>query len=135
MTRLLVTGGRTYNNERFVFHTLDVLHNVHVFTAVGHGQCHLGGADFLAGKWARARGIEEHRFPVQNIHDGSWPRAGNKRNVRMFRAFLPQIVVAFKGDSGTKHMFDYACAKKWLGHDVTLYDARMEPFDVLQHVL
>lgn len=130
--RLLVTGGRSYNNERFLFATLDALHTqLWTFTAVAHGQCHLGGADFLAGKWARERGIEEYRFPVRNSIDGPWPRAGNARNVRMFHAFMPQVVVAFRGNGGTKHMFDYALGKKRLGYDVEVYDARDDRYCIV----
>lgn len=122
--RLLVTGGRSYNNRRFLFSVLDGLHAQYVLTDVGHGQCHLGGADYLAGAWAREYHITEHRFPVRETVDGPWPRAGNRRNERMFHAFLPQIVVAFKGGGGTKHMLDYALGARRRGYDVTVFDAR-----------
>ncbi len=96
--RLVVTGGRNFDNREFLFATLDG-HAEHHFTLLIHGDAR--GADRLAGEWARERGIEVLACPAD------WKRygrgAGPKRNRQML-VENPDLVVAFPGGSGTSHM-------------------------------
>lgn len=62
---------------------------------VAHGGA--PGADELAGEWAASRGVPCQVFPKGH-------RSGYLRNPRMFRAFKPDGVVAFKGHNGTADM-------------------------------
>lgn len=94
--RVLVTGGRTYNDRQVVEAALRVY-----TTAV---LCHGGarGADSLAGEVARGLGI-----PVQVMH-ADWAtygkHAGPIRNREMLEKFRPDILIAFPGGAGTMHM-------------------------------
>jgi len=97
--RLLVTGGRDFADRDFLFATLDRLHAEHGFTLLIHGDAR--GADRLAGEWAQERGVPILACPAD------WKRfgrgAGPKRNRQML-AEKPDLVVAFPGDSDTRHM-------------------------------
>jgi hypothetical protein len=97
--RFLVTGGRDFKDRDFLFATLDDLHSEHGFTLLIHGDAK--GADRLAGEWAEERGVPILACPPD------WRRysrgAGPKRNRQML-AEKPELVVAFPGDSDTRHM-------------------------------
>ena len=97
--RLLVTGGRDFSDHDFLFTTLDRLHAEHHLTLLIHGDAR--GADRLASEWAKERGIEILACPAD------WKRygrgAGPKRNRQMLDEH-PDLVVAFPGGSGTRHM-------------------------------
>jgi len=97
--RLLVTGGRSFGDREFLFATLDRLHAEHQFTLLIHGDAK--GTDRLAGEWAQERGIEVLACPADRERYGR--AAGPKRNRQML-AENPDLVVAFPGDSGTRHM-------------------------------
>jgi hypothetical protein len=107
--RILVTGGRDYQDRDHVFDVLDRIHAKRRITFVIHGACgwdrdkHNGegrmtGADRWADEWARERGISFHRVAAR------WSMLGNKagpiRNSEMI-AMGPELVVAFPGDVGT----------------------------------
>jgi len=68
--------------------------------ALAHGGA--SGADRLAGAWATARGLEVEVF------EAGWEAygrsAGPRRNERMLRDFVPDLVVAFPGGRGTADM-------------------------------
>lgn len=70
----------------------------------------MGGADELAGAWARSRGIAEEPYPVIHEIDGPWPYAGPRRNDRMLTISKPHGVVAFPGGNGTRGMMRLARA-------------------------
>ena len=97
--RVLITGGRNFAGRALMWSTLDRLHAEHHFTLLIHGDAR--GADRLAGEWARERGIEVLACPAD------WKRygrgAGPKRNRQMLDE-RPDLVVAFPGGSGTRHM-------------------------------
>lgn len=97
--RLLVTSGRIFSDRDFLFATLDRLHAEHHFTLLIHGDAR--GADRLAGEWAQERGVLILACPAD------WKRygrgAGPKRNRQMLDQ-KPDLVVAFPGESGTRHM-------------------------------
>ncbi|WAJ27112.1 DUF2493 domain-containing protein [Antarcticirhabdus aurantiaca] len=55
MTRVLVCGGRHYNDARTLNATLDAIKDEVGITAIIHGGA--GGADHLAGLWAHFYGM------------------------------------------------------------------------------
>lgn len=118
--RALVCGGRGFDDEQFLFGALDLLHAGVKITCVIEGDA--PGADRLAGKWAKARGIalEEYRPDWLDITaddaviryrpDGTPydALAGIRRNTRMLDEGRPDFVVAFPGGTGTRNMIDQA---------------------------
>ena len=84
---------------------LNNLHFLHGFTSVAHGR-EPNGADMLIGLWAKDAGLPVREYPAD------WKQhrraAGPIRNLEMFNAEKPNLVVAFKGDNGTKNMIDIA---------------------------
>lgn len=106
MARLLVCGGRDFNDRRALFAWLDSWHAIREVTLLMHGAQR--GADMLADEWARSRGI-----PVQPFH-ANWKllgnRAGSARNARMLREGRPDAVLAFPGGPGTRDMVRKALA-------------------------
>lgn len=119
--RVLVTGGRDYDNQIGLFDVLDTLHRQKPITTIIHGACRviikdgrrtgvMTGADRIADDWARANGIPVEDYPVDHALDGPWPAAGPRRNARMLKGSDPDIVVATPGDRGTKNMKDLARA-------------------------
>lgn len=107
MTRVLVCGGRDYDNRERLFAELDRLHAQHKFSVVIHGAA--PGADTLADEWAKARGIPPDPYPA------NWDKYGNAaggiRNSKMLRLAKPEMVVAFPtGGPGTADMMRKAKA-------------------------
>lgn len=98
--RLLVCGGRDYNDRERLFAALDAAHAHKPVTLVIHGAAK--GADTLAGEWADARGIPVQAYPAD------WKKlglvAGPVRNERMLREGKPDGAVAFPGGNGTADM-------------------------------
>ena len=97
--RLLVTGGRNFDDRGLMWSTLDRLHAEHQFTLLIHGDAR--GADRLASEWAQDRGIDVLACPADRKRYGRG--AGPKRNRQMLDQ-KPDLVVAFPGDSDTRHM-------------------------------
>jgi hypothetical protein len=97
--KVLVTGGRRFNNRTLLLATLDRLHVSHSFTTLIHGGA--SGADSLAGEWAASRGISV------KVHPADWQKygraAGPTRNQQMMDE-KPDMVVAFPGGRGTADM-------------------------------
>lgn len=92
---LLVCGGRNYVDYASVCTHLDAVPDVDMVIQGG-----ARGADALAKRWARERGI--HCAQV----DAMWDigrGAGPARNYAML-LLRPDAVVAFPGGSGTEHM-------------------------------
>lgn len=102
--KILVCGGRNYDDVHFLSRTLDGLHKKHTITEVIHGAAK--GADSLAADWARYHGIKDNAFQAD------WDRlgkgAGPARNTQMLKEGKPDMVVAFKGGSGTINMITQA---------------------------
>lgn len=102
--RLLVCGGRDYDNRPFVFEKLDQLHALNPITCVIEGGAK--GADRLGREWAISREI-----PVET-YEADWDAhgysAGPIRNWEMLRKGKPTTVVAFPGGKGTAHMVKIA---------------------------
>ena len=102
--RVLVTGGRSYENQAVVVEALDRLHRERGITTLIHGAAK--GADSLADEWAESRGIEVIACPA------NWRRyrraAGTIRNKQMLVEHKPDLVVAFPGSTGTANMISIA---------------------------
>lgn len=98
--RVLVCGGRDFNDGRHLCRVLDTLHQKSRFSVVIHGAQR--GADFLAGRWAKAHGIAVDPYKAEWTHLGR--AAGPIRNRRMLEEGRPDLVVAFPGGSGTANM-------------------------------
>ena len=104
MVRILVTGGRDFDDENFLFTTLDQLHHEEHITQLIHGAAR--GADSLASDWANLRGIKSLPCPANWKLFGR--AAGTLRNKQMLEDFKPDLVLAFPGGSGTRHMIGIA---------------------------
>lgn len=102
--RVLVCGGRTYDNREYANKVLDELHAKHPITLVIHGGAK--GADLMASLWATRHNIK------QRVYYPNWKQhgyaAGPIRNVQMLDRSRPKLVVAFAGGKGTAHMVRYA---------------------------
>lgn len=106
--KLLVCGGRDYNDREYLERKLDEISRL-------FGPIHLvidgaaRGADTLAHNWAMARGIPAERFPADWNRYGK--RAGSIRNREMAgRLSSNDLVVAFPGGRGTADMIKVARA-------------------------
>lgn len=97
--RVLVTGGRFYDDMYTVYTTLSAIN----ITLLIHGAA--DGADSLAADYAEDKGIPQWPFPVPREE---WRRLGKKagpmRNQRMIDEGKPDLVVAFPGNDGTGDM-------------------------------
>lgn len=104
MKRILVCGGRGYNDQRKVFEVLDkaLLAFKDVFIIQGGAI----GADTAARRWAEDRSVQYEEYPADWERYGK--RAGYIRNVLMLEAGQPDLVIAFPGGNGTKMMIDLA---------------------------
>lgn len=100
MVKVLVCGGRKYNDKSKLFSELDRLHEHFKFTCVVHGAA--PGADALAHMWASKKGLEVKPYPA-DLSQGN--EQGPLRNQRMLDE-NPDIalVVAFPGNNGTADM-------------------------------
>jgi hypothetical protein len=104
--RVLVCGGRYYDDWTFIVNVLDSVHARQPVTLLIEGGA--TGADSLARRWAMARGIEVATYRA------NWDRYEHRavpiRNSQMLREGRPELVVAFKGGRGTAHMVTIAAA-------------------------
>lgn len=105
LMRLLITGGRDFDDREVLYVVLDRLHAEHGFKLLIHGDAR--GADRMGGEWAVVRGVEVLACPADWKKHGR--AAGQIRN-RMMLEEKPDLVVAFPGGKGTADMV--AVAKK-----------------------
>lgn len=100
MTRLLVCGGRDYQNSQRLEKLLSVFHSANPISCLIHGGA--SGADTLAGEWAEKNGI-----PVK-VFKADWKRygksAGTLRNQQMIDEGNIDLAIAFPGGNGTADM-------------------------------
>ena len=105
MSKVLVCGGRDWNDEELTFWWLDELDKEYKFTEVIHGAAK--GADTHSHNWANAEERIGHTFPCPE-----WGKhgkaAGLIRNQEMLSEGQPDLVVAFPGGRGTAHMVGIA---------------------------
>lgn len=103
--RVLVCGGRNYDNRERLFRVLDKALQAATmagksFTLI-HGNAR--GADSLSHEWATARQVDDVR-----VYEADWNthgrRAGPIRNRLMLTDGQPHVIVAFPGGNGTADM-------------------------------
>ena len=58
--KLVVTGGRNFEDKDFVFNVLDNFHNYRNVEVLFHGCAK--GIDYFAGEWAKERNIKARKF-------------------------------------------------------------------------
>lgn len=102
--RVLVCGGRDYQNVTRMWDVLDKLPKENLVIIQGGAQ----GADALAKIWARNHEVECEEFPADWDRYGK--RAGYIRNTKMLIEGKPDIVLAFKGGKGTDMMVKLSVA-------------------------
>lgn len=112
--RVLVCGGRNYNDKARIYNVLDALSpepkdNPHPGfwlpkgVTIITGKCSTG-ADKIAADWAVVNLVPLIEYPVDHKLDGPWPGAGPRRNARMLWDGEPDRVIAFPGGRGTADM-------------------------------
>lgn len=104
MTRVIVCGGRDYQNRKRLFQVLDAaVQRLGLSHVISGGAM---GADLLAQEWAVLRGVH---FDVFKAHWGKEGKAaGHLRNARMIAEGKPDLVIAFPGGRGTANMVKQA---------------------------
>lgn len=108
-SRILVCGGRNffdYNRLEFIMETQVRPHLSPEFCIIHGGAV---GADSMVGKYARNMGVAEIRVDAQWKFYGN--RAGSIRNIWMLNWCRPEVVIAFPGGVGTRHMIK--TAREW----------------------
>lgn len=104
-SRVLVTGGRDYANQRAVWGALfSLLLGPEGIDLVIHGGAR--GADLLAARWAKENSKPCLRVPAEWSLYGK--AAGHRRNTRMLELGEPTLVVWFPGGRGTADMVKQA---------------------------
>ena len=104
--RVLVCGGRNYNDKQRSFRILDKALEAATLAERPFVLIHGGakGADSLAGLWASMRkdSVEERVYPADWSTHGRG--AGPIRNQKMLTNESPHVIIAFEGGKGTAHM-------------------------------
>jgi hypothetical protein len=99
--KVLVCGGRDYDDPAFVFWVLEMLNARKPIKLVIHGAAR--GADTFAQDWSEQKsGRTTFCVPADWGKHGT--RAGPIRNARMLELGKPDLVVAFDGGAGTRDM-------------------------------
>lgn len=106
MVRVLVCGGRDFQDTHYLYKTLDTYHKVNQIDVIIEGGAR--GADRIAGYWARKNKVDLLIYPAQwNLHGKG---AGPIRNQQMLDEGKPNVVIAFAGGKGTADMVKRAKA-------------------------
>jgi len=99
MMKAIVCGGRDFSDSEYLESCLDKCRVWWGLTHIIHGGAR--GADDLAHRWAKSRGLVVYRMVAHwDLHGKA---AGILRNREMLQQ-EPQIVIAFKGGAGTENM-------------------------------
>ncbi len=115
--RVIVCGGRDYQDREAVFIALDKLHAKNGITCVIHGACKTG-ADRWADEWARDRFVEVERYEADWVRLGTY--AGPCRNQEMADSH-PDGAVVFPGGKGTADMVRRAEEPQPIGAGVKVW--------------
>ena len=119
--RVLVCGGRDFDDVGLMISVLDRLHTEKSFTVVIHGNSR--GADSIADAWASRRGVAREPYGLPR---GEWDELGKKagplRNQQMLDEAKPDLVVAFPGGGGTKDLVRRAVKARVPLHEVNRAD-------------
>lgn len=98
--RLVVTGGRNFDDAVRVSFALSAVHRKHGITLLIEGGAR--GADRLCAEWAKRVGVPCKTFPAD--WGGHGKAAGHLRNQQMIDEGKPDAAVAFPGGRGTADM-------------------------------
>ena len=101
--RVLIAGGRDFNNEEEMWAALSGLSSTTTTAVISGGA---RGADRLGEGWAKARGIPVERYPALWEEHGK--AAGHIRNQLMLDDGKPDLVVVFPGGKGSTSMVQKA---------------------------
>lgn len=111
--KVLVCGGRHFDNKRMLVQALDQIHNEREILLLIQGgqrtEISVGkwiGADWFASEWSRWREIPFVTHPAKWNSQGR--AAGPIRNRHMLEDWKPNLVVAFPGGKGTLDMVTQA---------------------------
>ena len=107
MLRVIVAGGREFNQKTRLFKYLDQYHEKTPITSVVCGMAR--GADSIGKEWAESRGVAVNKFPAD--WDNLGKKAGPLRNIDMANNADALIAVWDGKSSGTKHMINTARGK------------------------
>ena len=110
---VLVCGGRKFNEWPAMQRALDRISP----DIIIHGAA--GGADSMAGRYARENNIPCRDFPAEWRRYGK--SAGYRRNQQMLDEGKPNLVVAFPGGPGTQNMVEIS---RQQGFEVNIIDHR-----------
>ena len=104
MTRVLVCGGRNFDDRELLAKTLQPFKPSRALTPSPHVIIHgcASGADRLADEWAQVFGVPSLGFPAHWKAEGL--SAGPRRNQRMIDEGKPDLIIAFPGGRGTADM-------------------------------
>jgi len=98
--KVLVCGGRDFDDAALVYATLDRIHRERGITGLIEGGAR--GADTAAYSWAKVHDLHDRTYRADwNKHGKA---AGPIRNAHMLADGNPDLVVAFPGGNGTAHM-------------------------------
>lgn len=122
--RVLVCGGRYFNQGSLLFNVLDTIHSQTPISLLISGAQRsksrdgkFVGADWLAIEWALHRQINFVGMPARWRAEGN-RAAGPKRNARMLEKTRPDLFVAFPGGDGTADMTRRALAAGIRQHEI-----------------
>ena len=106
--RVLVYGGRDYNNQDQMNGVLDKFHEEYKFTKmINGGQLSRSGEEIFGADWQASVWANKNRIPVF-FFCANWrfdeKSAGPIRNQRMMVEGKPEIGIEFPGGKGTKDM-------------------------------
>lgn len=101
--KILVTGGRWYDNAARVKEALDLYLGAPNLMIIQGGA---SGADYLAKRWAEANSV--HCAEVKALWASRGKAAGHLRNEAMIFNLCPDIIVAFSGGAGTRNCIETA---------------------------
>lgn len=98
--KLLVCGGRDYQDRNKIYKTLNQIHKETPISLLITGDAK--GADHLSYLWALNYTIPTRIFMANWKKYG--PRAGPIRNQEMINQAKPDLILAFPGGTGTQNM-------------------------------
>ena len=104
--KVIVCGGRDYQDYERICKALDALHKKHGIDLLIEGGAN--GADAHAGIWADNAGVPRCTLHANWKFHGA--KAGPTRNGHMLEFMQPDCVVAFPGGAGTADMVRQAKA-------------------------
>lgn len=114
--RVLVCGGRDYDNREVLYSALDNLHVKHPFSVLIHGDAK--GADTLGADWAARNKVLIEVYPANWKRDGI--AAGPVRNQQMLSEGKPDLVVAFPTPS-SRGTWDMVSRARKAGVEIRLH--------------